>query len=256
MPVCGLDIGKQTAKAVIMDSTRIVSRAIAPCTGGAQMAAETVMERALSEARLKCEDLSSIVATGAGRKLVSFSNSQKNPVNCVAKGTGFLFPSARMVIDIGGESSTVVRFNDRGLVEDSITHDRCASASGTFLISMAQMMGMPLEDMALASLAATCRVEITSTCSVFAEQEVISFMHRNPPITKQDLIAGIYCSMAKRIVGLAKRIGIRQDLVACGGVARNMGFIRELETEIGCNVLVPENPEFLGAIGAALTASR
>ena len=119
---------------------------------------------------------------------------------------------------------------------------------------MAKLMAMPLDEMSRPSFQAHARAEITSTCAVFAESEVISHVHREPPTPKADIIAGIHGSMAVRIVGLAKRIGIKPEAALCGGVARNIGFAKALEEELKLKVFVPEEPQLVTALGAALIA--
>jgi activator of 2-hydroxyglutaryl-CoA dehydratase len=125
-----------------------------------------------------------------------------------------------------------------------------------FLQAMAKVMQVNLDEMAEYSLRAKNRAEITGTCAVFAESEVISHIHRVPPTPKEEIIAGIHASMVGRILGLLKRLGIEKEVAVVGGVARNKGLIAILEQELGFKVLVPENPEMVAALGAAILAKE
>jgi len=254
MAVAGIDVGSMTTKTVILEGDVVLGKCAMVSAETAEEGAHRALEQALSQAGLKVADLKIIVATGVGRKEVTFATRQKTSLSCLARGIRFLFPSVRTVFEIGAESSTVARVDARGLVEESASSDRCASGTGTFLNSMAKLMQMPLEEMAVLSLQAAARAEISNTCAVFAEQEVISHVHRVPPTPKADIIAGINGSMATRITGMAKRIGVTPDIALCGGAARNVGFARCMEEELKQKVFVPEEPQLVAALGAAVIA--
>ncbi len=254
MPVAGIDVGSLTIKAVILEDGKILAHSIIRTSGEAEAGARKAMDEALKKASLTQDDIKFTVATGSGRKEVSFAQKQKTSLSCLAKGTNMLFPSVRTVFDVGAETCTVLRLNERGGVDDSVGHDRCASGTGVFLEGMAKLMKMPLEVMAAECLKAKARAEVSSMCAIFAEQEVISHVHRVPPTPKNDIIAGIHGSMSVRIVGLAKRIGIKGDVALCGGVAKNVGFAKSMEDDIGSTVLIPEEPQIVAALGAARVA--
>lgn len=256
MPVAGIDVGSQTTKAVILSDGQILGQSVIVSTEEAEAGARKALDEALKQAGLAFSDLTTIVATGAGRKDVTFAQKQKTSLSCLAKGINRLLPSVRTVIDVGAETSTVIRVNERGGVDDSIGHDRCASGTGVFLEAMAKLMQMPLPEMAKESLKAQRRAEVSSMCAIFAEQEVISHVHRVPPTPKPDIIAGIHGSMAVRIVGLAKRIGVKADVALTGGVAKNVGFAKVVEEELKQKVVVPDNPQVIGALGAARIAQE
>jgi predicted CoA-substrate-specific enzyme activase len=256
MAVAGIDVGNLTTKTVIMEDGRIVGSSLITGADTAEEGARQAIEEALKEAGLTFGELANTVITGPGRKFVPFITKQKNPITCIAKGASLLFPSVRTVIDVGAETSTVVRVNQRGRVEDSAAHDRCASGTGVFLEAVAKIVNMPLAEVARVSLTAERRAEISTMCAVFAESEVISHVHRVPPTPISEIIAGVHGSMAVRLTGLAKRIGIKPDVVFCGGVAKNIGFVAELEKETGVKLLIPEEPQLVGALGAARIASE
>jgi len=256
MAVAGIDLGSLTTKMVVLENGKIISYSIITSAEEAEVGARKAAEQALKDVGLSLEDLDYIISTGADRKSASFAHKQKTSLSCLARGSHWLFPSAATVFDIGGETCAIVRVNEKGGVDDSVGHDRCASGTGTFLQDMAKLMQMPLEDMAKLSLQAKGKAEVSSTCAVFAEQEVISHVHRDPPTPKNDVIAGIHAAMVMRIVGLAKRVGIEQDVVLAGGVAKNVGFVSILEEEIGMDLHIPDEPQLLAALGAAVIAQE
>ncbi len=251
MAVAGIDAGSLTTKAVILEDGRILGRNVDLSSEEVEASAQRALDGALKQAGLKMDDLTAIVATGSGRKSIGFATKVKTTVSCLAKGINMLHPSVCTVFDVGAETSSVLRLTPRGLVEDSVGHDRCASGTGVFLQAMAKLMMMPLEDFAKLSLTAQHRAEVSTMCAIFAEQEVISHVHRVPPTPKNEIVAGIHGSMAVRITGLGKRIGIKGDTALTGGVARNVGFAKALEEEIGMPVIVSEDSELIAAIGAA-----
>jgi len=256
MLVAGLDMGSLTTKTVILEDSRILSWRIITAAEEGELEARRAIDDAIKDTKFSLEDITYIVATGAGRKSISFAHKQRAPASCLARGVNWLFPLVRTVIDVGAETCTVVRVNERGVTDDSIGNERCASGTGVFLEAMAKLMQMPLEEMAKASLLAESIAEISNMCAIFAEQEVISHVHREPPTPKNDIIAGIHASMATRIGGLAKRIGVKEDVALSGGVAKNIGFIRALEENLGVKLTIANEPQLLAALGAARIAQE
>jgi predicted CoA-substrate-specific enzyme activase len=254
MKAIGIDIGSLTTKVVILENSTILSSAITTSGDEAESAAREAIEQALNEAGLAFSDDLYIVSTGVGGKSISFNNQQKAITTCLARGVSFILPSVRMVVDMGAESSTVIRVSERGRVNDWVNQDKCAAGSGIFLAQMAKLMQLPLEEMAQLSLQAKSSADITSTCAVFAESEVISHVHRDPPTPKEEIVAGIYLSVVSRIMAMCKRTGIEKDIAVTGGVALNSGLVKILEKELGFGVLVPERPQLVAATGAAILA--
>jgi (R)-2-hydroxyacyl-CoA dehydratese activating ATPase len=255
MIALGIDAGSMNVKAVMLNGTGTPQWAVMPAGESSEAAARQAMEEALKKSGAD-DDARFIVVTGAGSKSVTFSQAQKSITTCLARGVNLLFPSARMVIDLGAETSTVVKINERGRVTDWAGQDKCAAGTGMFIQAMAKIMQVDLERMAELSLKATKRADISGTCAVFAESEVISHIHRVPPTPKEEIIAGIHASMVSRVMGLLKRLNIEREVAVTGGVARNKGLIDILEKELGFKVLVPENPELTAALGAAVLAKE
>lgn len=255
MKAVGLDIGSLSTKAVVMDDQGILSSATVLSSDSAESGAQAALKQALAQAGINGDDIY-IVSTGAGGKSISFSRQQKAMTTCLARGVHYLLPAARTVIDMGAETITVVRINERGRVADYGDQDKCAAGTGIFLQQMAKLLQIPLEEMAHISSKAKARADISSTCAVFAESEVISHIHRDPPTPTEDIVAGIYGSMVNRIMALLKRIGIEKEVAVTGGVGANSGLVSILAEEIGYSVLVPATPHLAGAIGAAIIAKE
>ena len=256
MKALGIDIGSLTTKAIILDGDAIMASGIITSSDEAESSAKAALDEVLSQAGLSLNHDLYIVATGVGGKSVSISQQQKAVTTCLARGIHYLYPSVRMAIDMGAESSTVIKVNERGRISDWANHDKCAAGTGIFLQQMAKLMQIPIEEMAELSLQANSKADISSTCAVFAESEVISHIHREPPTPKADIVAGIYFSVMSRVISLCKRIGIEKDVAAVGGVALNRGLVKILEEELGVSVMVPPTAQLVVALGAAIIAKE
>jgi (R)-2-hydroxyacyl-CoA dehydratese activating ATPase len=252
MRAVGLDVGSLSTKAVVMDGDGILSSAVVRSSDAAEASARAALDQALAKAGPHGDVY--VVSTGAGGKAVPFSRQNKAITTCLARGVYFLLPEAHTAIDMGAESMTVVRINDRGRVSDYGNQDKCAAGTGIFLQQMAKILRLSMEDMSGVSAGSRGRVEITGTCAVFAESEVISHIHRDPPTPVEDIVAGIYRSMVHRVMAQLQRLGIKREVAVTGGVAANRGLVSILEQEVGHGVLIPPAPELAGAIGAAIMA--
>ncbi len=253
MKTIGIDIGSLNIKAVVLGDDKILSVATGPTGDDVATEARKVLDSVLIESSLSLDSLP-LLATGTGAKLLSFAPAQKSVNTCLARGINYLYPSVRMVIDMGAESTTVVKVNQRGRLDDWANHDKCASGTGLFLQQMAKLMKLSPEEMSELSMTASGRADITNTCAVFAESEVISHVHRVPPTPMADIAAGIYYSVVSRVIALCKRIGIEKDVAVSGGVSLIDGIIHSLENELGFKVLRPESPMCIAALGAAVIA--
>jgi len=256
MAVAGIDVGSQSTKVVILEGGRILAAVILKTGESGESEARQAMEEALRQARLKLEDMKSVVSTGAGRGSVPFARKQRSVVSCLARGAYFLYPRVRTVLDAGADSFTAIRLSADGTVEDSAINNRCAANVGVFLDTMSRMLRIPLGELGAESLKATNPETISSTCAVFAESEVVSLVHRDPPVPIANILAGIHESMVNRLFGLAHRVGMQSEVVMSGGVSKNIGIIRAMEAKLGKPVLVPEDPQIVGALGAALFAQE
>lgn len=244
----GIDIGSTMTKVVIMTEGMLAS-VIGPTGPEHRKLAHRVMEEALARAKLSFDDITYIVATGYGRINVPFADKQITEISCHARGVSSLLATARAIIDIGGQDCKGIKLNN-GRVVDFVMNDKCAAGTGRFLEVVAEGLGVKLDELGELSLAAKNRVEIGSTCTVFAEQEVVAKLSEGVPL--EDLIAGLHEAIAGRIYGLVSRLKIEEDVVVTGGGAKNIGLVKALEAKLGFSVLIPPEPLLTGAIGAAL----
>ena len=192
------------------------------------------------------------LATGYGRNsLMNFADKQMSELSCHARGAYFLFPDVHTVIDIGGQDVKVLHI-DNGAMTNFQMNDKCAAGTGRFLDVMAGVLEVKVQDLGHLDSLSKKRVEISSTCTVFAESEVISQLSMGTD--KCDIIAGIHRSVAHRVTGLAHRIGVVPALVMTGGVAQNEGVVKALQNELGCEIHRSPLTQYNGALGAALYA--
>jgi (R)-2-hydroxyacyl-CoA dehydratese activating ATPase len=253
MHALGIDAGSLNVKVVYLDGSGPELSTCLPAGEFAEITAQNAQKDILQKAGIGLNEVF-CVATGVASKALTFCQTQKAITTCLARGVNRLFPTARMIIDMGAETSTVLKINERGRVTDWAGQDKCAAGTGMFVQAMAKIMQVSLDEMSEYSLRAKGKADITGTCAVFAESEVISHIHRVPPTPKEDIIAGIHASMVSRVMGLLKRLGIEREVAVVGGVARNRGLIAILEKELGFPVLVPPDPEMVAALGAAVLA--
>jgi len=244
----GIDIGSTMTKVVIMDQAMLAS-VIGPTGPEHRRLANRVMEEALAKANLPFADITYVVATGYGRINVPFADKQITEISCHARGASYLLPEVRTVIDIGGQDCKGIKLS-QGRAVDFVMNDRCAAGTGRFLEVTAEGLGVKLEDMGRLSLAAKNKVEIGSTCTVFAAQEVVAKLSEGVPLP--DIIAGLHEAIAARIYSMVGRLKIEREVALTGGGAKNIGLVKALEAKLGYPVLVPPEPLLTGAIGAAL----
>jgi predicted CoA-substrate-specific enzyme activase len=254
MAVAGVDIGAIAAKAVVLEDNQIRGYAILPTGYDVALAAKKVLQQSLKKAGLTEKDLQRIVATGYGRISVSFADEKITEISCHAKGASWLVPETRMVIDIGGQDSKAIRVDESGNVTDFAMNDKCAAGTGRFLEVMARALELPIDKFGRLSLKSATPCSISSVCTVFAETEVISLRAEKKPL--EDIIAGIHRAVAKRIVAMMAPIDIVSSIMMTGGVAKNVGQREALEEELGTKLIIPEEPQIVGALGAALFAQR
>jgi len=256
MIVAGVDVGAATAKTVIFGDGGILGYYIMPTGGNVKLAAEKATSEALERAGIKSiDDLDYTVSTGYGRDAVTFANKTVTEILCHAKGANFLFPETRTIVDIGGQDSKAIEVDERGDVKDFIMNDKCAAGTGRFLEVMAGVLEVgSVENMGPISLESKEPCSISSTCTIFAESEVVSL--RAEGRSREDMIAGIHKAVAYRVATMAKRLTIRPVLVFTGGVAKNIGVKKALEKEFGMPVFVYEEPQIMGALGAAIFATQ
>jgi predicted CoA-substrate-specific enzyme activase len=248
MYFAGVDIGSTMTKVVIMDE-EVLAFVIGPTGAEHRRLAYRVMEEALERASVSFDEVSYIVATGYGRINVPFADKQITEITCHAKGVSSLFPTVRVAIDIGGQDAKAIKISN-GRVIDFVMNDKCAAGTGRFLEVIAEALGLKLEELGEISMKSKSKVHISSTCTVFAEQEVVSRIADGSSI--EDIVAGIHDSIASRVYRMAERLKVERDVVMTGGVAKNTGVVKAMEEYLGFPALVPGEPLLTGARGAAL----
>ncbi len=249
----GIDIGSLSTDVVLLDAHRNIAGASVIATGAStRKAARQALDAALASAGAAVEDIVFTVATGYGRERAESADMRLTEITCHAKGARHLFPGALTVLDIGGQDSKVIRLGHDGKVVDFAMNDKCAAGTGRFLEVMARTLEMDLEQMGARSLLAGRSLSVSSTCTVFAESEVISLIASGAPA--DDIAWGVHLAISERIASLAERIGIAPPVVMTGGVAKNPAARKALEDRFQLRFLLPGEPQLAGALGAALFA--
>jgi predicted CoA-substrate-specific enzyme activase len=254
MVVAGVDVGAATAKAIIFNGKEIVGSCTLPTGHDIPIIAKQVMEAALEMAKLTMADVQYTTATGYGRNATPFANYTVTEIMCHAVGVNWVVPVARTVIDIGGQDSKAIRIDEAGRVLEFAMNDKCAAGTGRFLEVMARVLDLDIEEFADISLLSNNPLRISNVCTVFAESEVVGLRAKKCP--REDIIAGLHKAAISRVVIMAKQVGIDDILVFSGGVAKNKAMIKALEDETGHKVVVPGDPQIIGALGAAIISSR
>ena len=252
MYVMGVDIGSTSCKAVIMDENSQIIAKIVVATGTGTSGPRRVVEEVLSLAGLTKDDISKTVATGYGRIKFTEADKQVSEISCHGRGVYYLMPTVRTIIDIGGQDAKAIRLNNKGKVFNFVMNDKCAAGTGRFLDVIARVLELKTEELAEYSARAKESVSISSTCTVFAESEVIS--HLSNGISLEDIVLGIHDSVARRVAGLAQRLGVEEEVAMSGGVALNRGVVDAISRQLGLPVHVHPDCQLAGAIGAAIYA--
>jgi len=256
MLVAGIDIGSITTEALLFDKDRgIINYKIVPTGADSKKSAGTALEKALENPAKQSSDISYVVATGCGRKRAAFAQQSVTEITCIAKGVNYLFPKARIIIDIGGQDTKVIRIDEKGRVVEFEMNDKCAAGTGRFVEVMAKALDVDLDKIGGMSLSYKKELTISSICTVFAESEVISLVSEGEEI--EDILYGIHRAIADRTMGLINRLGgVQEEVIMTGGVAKNIGVVKALENIMGTSIRIHEEPQIVGALGAALLASE
>jgi predicted CoA-substrate-specific enzyme activase len=249
----GIDIGSGTSKGVIAKDKKLEVYHILASGVNYRMASLKLREELLAKAGLGAEDIVRTVTTGHGADIIPFSNRHVADIQCCARGINSIFPSVRTVIDVQGQSSQVIRVDERGQVTGFTVSEACASGSGCFIEVIANVLQVKLEDIGPLSLYAKNPVSFTTGCAVFGESEAISRVAEGVP--KEDILAGVHQALADKIFTLIDRIGLKEPCAISGGGGLNGGLIKRIE-ELGVQLLIPSQPQIVNALGAALIAGE
>lgn len=251
--VMGIDSGSTSTNAVIMDTNREIRSFSVVRTGAkASESAQKVLQDVLDKAQIKRENLKYVVATGYGRVSIDFADENVTEISCHGRGAHYFNPQIRTILDIGGQDSKAIRLDEQGEVIDFVMNDKCAAGTGRFLEMIARTLEIGVDSLGQMALQAKETIEITSMCSVFAESEVISLIAQNKETP--DIAWSVCRSIAGRACGLLRRVSGESTFMMTGGVAKNPGVIKAVEEQIGEQLYVCQEPEIVGAVGAALYA--
>jgi predicted CoA-substrate-specific enzyme activase len=249
MYVAGIDIGSAATKTVVLNEKHVVASYMIETGPQSRATAEEAMSGILAQCGLSMPDLEYIVATGYGRINVPSANEIITEIACHAKGVHALFPNARTILDMGGQDCKAIRIDEKGRHIGFAMNDKCAAGTGRFLEIMAQMLKVPLNEIGPLSLEAEEDLKISNVCVVFARSEVARHLRRG--VSKAQILGGLHASIADRVYGLLKRVGIEADFVISGGIGKNIGVVKRVEVKVGLPAYVSENPQIIGALGAA-----
>ena len=250
----GIDIGTQRVKVAILKDNQILALSQKFSGFEPTKAAEQAFEGALQKANISRTEVQHITATGAGVDMASFADSTVSMMGADAQAGSYFFPSARTIVDVGAEDARAVKCDENGVMMDFVVNARCAAGAGTFIEAMARALEVELEDMGSISLEAERASPINASCVIFAESDVVSLIHREEP--KSEIARAIFDAMTERVSSMIRRLGVTPDIVLVGGVAKDVGFVDSLKRRMGMEILIPEEPLFAGAVGAALVAAK
>jgi predicted CoA-substrate-specific enzyme activase len=250
----GIDIGSRAAKAVIINDGSILSSVILDTGPESVKTANMAIEEALKGPGLSLNDVQYIIATGYGRVLVPFANENISEISCHARGINWYFPGVRTILDMGGQDCKAISCDGEGRVTNFIMNDKCAGGTGRFLEMIADVLNIPLEEIGDLALQSSKVIPFNTICAVFAKSEAILY-HRQG-ISKSDILAGLHEAIATRSLNLLKRVSIEKEFSITGGIAKNRGMVAKLKEKTGIEPLLSEDPQIIGALGAAILAQE
>ena len=253
MLVAGVDVGSTQTKAVVMDQDgKVVGRSLIDTGARVVVAASQAFQMALEETGGTLNDVAYVIGTGYGRYKVEFGNAQVTEISCHSRGASHLFPGTRTVLDIGGQDTKAIKVAENGTVLDFCMNDKCAAGTGRFLGAASESLDIPLGELGGIALTAKNQVKITTTCTVFAESEILGWLARGRKV--EDILLGVHYAIASRSLSLLRRVGVESELTFTGGVSRNVAMVQQLEEMLGIKINVSPEAHYCGAIGAGLFA--
>jgi len=245
----GIDVGSVAAKAAAYNGEKIVSTALLPTGWSPKETGHRLLNQIMEELNITRDDIKSIVGTGYGRVSLPFIDKKVTEITCHGKGAHYIDPNIRVVIDIGGQDSKVIKLNDKGTVIDFLMNDKCAAGTGRFLQVMANALEIDVSDLSTLASDKT-PVNINSMCTVFAESEVVSLIAEGT--SKEEIASGLLYSVCNKTYSLVSKIGIENKVFFSGGVSRNEKLRELLSSKLGVDITSSHESQFLGAIGAAI----
>ncbi len=254
MITVGIDCGNRNTKAVVLKDGQVISKVIILTGFNSNEAATNACQMAIDAVGLTKRDIDAVSSTGAGRNDVKFAKESITEVGSASRGVRYLVPSANTIIDLGAEEARAIKLNPEGKILDFAVNEKCAAGAGSFVESMSRALQTTVEEMGPLSMKFTKEVPMNAQCVVFAESEVVSLIHQQT--AKEDIARAVHDGISNRISSMVRRVGMIDDLVVIGGPARNVGLVQSLRDDLAKNVIVPEDPDFVSAIGAAIFAAE
>lgn len=249
MIVAGIDVGGKNVHIVIQKDGLMIGKGVAPTGIKKAEAVETLYGQMLKQAGLTRMEVERVIATGSAAKRVPFANDIISDIVADAKGVIRRFPDARTIIDIGAEEGRAIRISPGGKVLDFAINDRCAAGTGTFVEAMARALEVSIEELSQIAFDSKRSIPMNAQCVVFGESEVISLIHQKIP--KPDISRAVMDAIAGRMGSLIRMVGLEKEVVLIGGMAKNRGFVDSFQKNIEMPVTVPDDPDYMGAFGAA-----
>jgi len=248
----GIDIGSSNSKAVALKNGEIIATHSLRSGINYKTAAQNLRQQLLEKAKIDHSDVAFTVSTGQGAGMVDYADQQVADLRCCARGMNSVFPEVRTIVDVEGQSTQVIRINPRGQVVNFVISEKCASGAGRFLDIIANVLQITLEEIGPLSLKSNNPVTFTTACAVFGESEAVSRVAEG--VSKEDILAGVHKALADKIGSLVQRVGMEQKVGICGGGALNIGLVEWVKRRLGVDLLVPSQPQFVTALGAAMFA--
>ena len=250
--VAGIDVGGKNVHIVVEKDGQILGKVAGPTGIKKAEGVEALYDELLKNAGLTRKDVDRVVTTGSAAKRVPFANGSISEASADARGVIRLFPSARTVIAVGAEEGRAIKVNPQGKVMDFAINEKCAAGTGTFIEAMSRALEVSVKEMSKIAMESTKNLSINAQCAVFGESEVVSLIHQKTP--KSDIARAVMNAIAGRIGSVARAVGLEKDIVMVGGLAKNAGFVDSLRKTIEMEVTVPDDPDYVGALGAAEAA--
>jgi bzd-type benzoyl-CoA reductase Q subunit len=250
---CGIDVGSVSSQAVILAGEHLFAYSSVRTGSSSPDSARRALNTAIADTGLSLENINHIIGTGYGRVNVPFADATITEISCHARGAHYMVPSARTILDMGGQDCKVIQIDNLGKVTQFVMNDKCAAGTGRGLEVFAELFSMPLSEVGRLSLDVKETPQISSTCVIFAKSEAINLL--NEGWNKSQVLAAYCSAMAVRVYRLIIRLGLIKDFVITGGIAKNIGIVKRIEdmTHVKAIPVKPDS-QIAGALGAALYA--
>lgn len=255
MITAGIDCGAKNTKTVILKNGEIIGKGSVLTGFDLERAAEGSLVAAVGDAGISREDIEKIGGTGSGRNSIKLADVLISDIKAMGKGANYFFSNARTVVDVGAEEGRAAKLDVKGEPVDFEINEACAAGAGVFIEAMGRALETPLEEMGPLALESDKKIPMNAQCVIFAESEVVGLIHAK--INKTDISKAVHDGMAGRIVSMIRQVGVHEDVVMIGGVARNLGLVELMKSELHVeNLFIPDEPEFGAAVGAAVLAAE